>query len=116
MAAAEVGGSEVGGAEVGGAEVAAAGPSGAAVPVGTAEVYGPANPMGRLPLGVRQVVVQGTEDDPDLRDFGRRYARAAAMAGDRVTYVEMAGDHFDVIAPGSAIWRATVRAIDGALG
>ncbi len=92
------------------------GPPGQPEPGGPADLYAQAAPLARLPLKVRQVVVQGTGDDSDLRDFARRYARAAATAGDRVTYVEMPGDHFDVIDPRSPIWQATVRAVDAALG
>ncbi|WP_188187954.1 alpha/beta hydrolase [Nonomuraea sp. SYSU D8015] len=78
-------------------------------------LYAAASPLLRLPLGVRQLVVQGTDDDLDLVDFGRRYARAAQEAGDDVKYLEMPGDHFDVITPGTPIWQATAEAIAAAL-
>ncbi|MEV0385176.1 alpha/beta hydrolase [Nonomuraea sp. NPDC050643] len=74
-----------------------------------------ASPLLRVPLGVPQLVVQGAADDLDLVDFGRRYARAAQQAGDDVTYLEMPGDHFDVITPSTPIWQATARAITEAL-
>lgn len=70
-------------------------------------VYAAADPLARLPLGVPQLVVQGRDDDLDLVDISRRYARAARAAGDDVTYLEQPGDHFAVIDPTSAIWRAT---------
>ncbi|WP_344865460.1 alpha/beta hydrolase [Planomonospora alba] len=75
------------------------------------EVYARSSPLERLPLKVPQLVVQGGGDDPDLVDLGRRYARAARAAGDDVTYLEMSGDHFDVIDPASPIWRATAGVI-----
>ncbi|MFI6511840.1 alpha/beta hydrolase family protein [Streptosporangium sp. NPDC050855] len=75
------------------------------------EVYARSGPLERLPLGVPQLIVQGGGDDLDLVDFGRRYARAAREAGDEVTYLEMSGDHFDVIDPASPIWRATAGAV-----
>ncbi|MBB2911440.1 acetyl esterase/lipase [Streptosporangium becharense] len=78
---------------------------------GTPEVYRRSGPLERLPLGVPQLIVQGGGDDLDLVDFGRRYARAARTAGDEVTYLEMSGDHFDVIDPASPIWRATAGVI-----
>lgn len=78
-------------------------------------VYGEASPLLRLPLKVRQLIVQGSGDDLDLVDFGRRYARAAAESGDDVTYLEMSGDHFAVIAPTAPIWKATAVAIADAL-
>ncbi|MEV4013891.1 alpha/beta hydrolase fold domain-containing protein [Nonomuraea angiospora] len=77
--------------------------------------YGDASPLLRLPLRARQLVVQGAADDLDLVDFGRRYARAAERAGDEVTYLEMPGDHFDVINPATPIWQATAQAITQAL-
>ncbi|MFF4621322.1 alpha/beta hydrolase [Nonomuraea jabiensis] len=73
--------------------------------------YADASPLLRLPLRVRQLVVQGAADDLDLVDFSRRYARAAEQAGDEVTYLEMPGDHFDVINPATPIWQATARAL-----
>ncbi|MFI9843855.1 alpha/beta hydrolase [Nonomuraea sp. NPDC051941] len=75
--------------------------------------YADASPLLRLPLGVRQLVVQGAADDLDLVDFSRRYARAAEEAGDEVTYLEMPGDHFDVINPATPIWQAAARALAG---
>ncbi|MFG6199500.1 alpha/beta hydrolase [Nonomuraea sp. JJY05] len=73
--------------------------------------YADASPLLRLPLRVRQLIVQGAADDLDLIDFSRRYARAAERAGDDVTYLEMPGDHFDVINPATPIWQATAEAI-----
>ncbi|GIH99418.1 alpha/beta hydrolase [Planobispora takensis] len=90
-----------------GAVAAALGGSAAEVPA----LYARSSPMERLPLKVRQLIVQGGGDDLDLVDLGRRYARAAQAAGDEVTYLEMSGSHFDVIDPASPIWRATAGAI-----
>lgn len=78
-------------------------------------VYDAASPMLRLPLGVRQLIVQGSGDDLDLLDFGRRYAKAAHDAGDNVRYLEMVGDHFAVITPDAPIWQATALSITDAL-
>ncbi|SEG91130.1 Acetyl esterase/lipase [Nonomuraea solani] len=74
-----------------------------------------ASPLLRVPVGVPQLVVQGAGDDLDLVDFGRRYARVAREAGDNVKYLEMVGDHFDVITPSTPIWQATAHAITEAL-
>ncbi|WP_326641358.1 alpha/beta hydrolase [Streptosporangium sp. NBC_01755] len=90
-----------------GAVAAALGGSVAEVP----ETYLRSGPLERLPLVVPQLIVQGTGDDLDLVDFGRRYARAAQESGDQVIYLEMSGDHFDVIEPASPIWRATAEAM-----
>ncbi|MEV0586396.1 alpha/beta hydrolase [Nonomuraea sp. NPDC050310] len=77
--------------------------------------YGEASPLHRVPLGVRQLIVQGSGDELDLVDFGRRYARAAKEAGDDVTHLEMSGDHFAVIDPRTPIWQTTAVAIARAL-
>ncbi|MFI7637218.1 alpha/beta hydrolase [Nonomuraea sp. NPDC049400] len=86
------------------------GPGGEAV-----RLYAEASPLLRLPLHVRQLIVQGTADDLDLVDFSRRYARAAEKSGDDVTYIEMPAGHFDVINPATPIWQAAARAIVSAL-
>ncbi|GAA2645530.1 hypothetical protein GCM10010399_94200 [Dactylosporangium fulvum] len=62
-------------------------------------------------MGVPQVVVQGRADGLDLVDMSRRYARAAAEAGDRVVHLELAADHFDVIDPRTPAWSATMAAV-----
>ena len=90
-----------------GAVAAALGGSAAEVP----EIYRSSSPLERLPLGVSQLIVQGGGDDLDLVDLGRRYARAAQESGDEVIYLEMSGDHFDVIDRASPIWRATAGVI-----
>ncbi|MGW0805859.1 alpha/beta hydrolase [Nonomuraea sp. NPDC002799] len=82
---------------------------------GVDALYRASSPLHRLPLGVPQLIVQGTDDDLDLIDFGRRYARAAELAGDDVTHLERPGDHFAVITPGTPIWQATAEAIATAL-
>ncbi|TKK91568.1 alpha/beta hydrolase [Herbidospora galbida] len=76
------------------------------------EVYAAADPMSRLPLGVRQLIVVGADDDLDLLDFNRRYAAGARAAGDDVTYLERPGDHFAVIDPASEIWVSTMTEVD----
>ncbi|MGR6916907.1 alpha/beta hydrolase [[Actinomadura] parvosata] len=73
------------------------------------------SPLLRLPLGVPQIVVQGRGDEVDLVDFSRRYVTAARRAGDEVTYLELPGDHQDVITPGTPIWQATAAAITRAV-
>ncbi|GII90555.1 hypothetical protein Ssi02_07860 [Sinosporangium siamense] len=80
------------------------------------EVYRRSSPLERLPIGVPTVVVQGTHDDPDLIDASRRYVRAADAAGDDVTHLEAAGDHFAVIDPSSALWESTIAEITRRLG
>jgi acetyl esterase/lipase len=71
------------------------------------EVYAAASPRALLPLGVRQLLVQGVTDLPDSVDMNRRYTEVAAEAGDAIKLVELQhADHFDVIEPRSSAWRA----------
>ncbi|RCG26547.1 alpha/beta hydrolase [Sphaerisporangium album] len=70
------------------------------------EVYAAASPLGRLPLGVPHLVVQGASDDPDLVDMARRYA---AAAGGEALYIERPGDHWSVIDPSAPICAHTAR-------
>lgn len=78
--------------------------------------YAESDPMRRLPTGVPTLLVQGTEDSLDLVDANRRYAAAAAGAGDDIRYLEQAGDHFAVIDGASVIWQDTMSAVDARLG
>jgi hypothetical protein len=52
------------------------------------------------------------EDDPDLVDCGRRYARAARAARDEVVHLERPGDHFAIIDPATPLWQATAAQIE----
>jgi acetyl esterase/lipase len=80
------------------------------------QVYAQASPLERVPVGVRQAVVVGRSESPDLREMSRRYVRAARAAGDDVTLIEDDGDHFTVIDPTSAIWRRTAALLAASLG
>lgn len=77
--------------------------------------YAAADPMARLPLRLPQLVVIARDDDPDLVDFGHRYAAAARAAADEVTELALPGEHFAVIDPAAASWQATVDQIRGRL-
>lgn len=76
------------------------------------ERYVESSPITRVPIGVRQLIVQGQQDDLDLRDFNRRYVAAATAAGDDVTYLEQPGDHFAVIDPGAPIWQLVAERLE----
>jgi acetyl esterase/lipase len=80
-----------------------------------AERYAASSPMARLPLRVPQVIVTAAGDHPDLNDMHRGYAAAARAAGDRVNEIELDGDHFTLIDPGSRLWADTVAAVQAAL-
>jgi acetyl esterase/lipase len=69
--------------------------------------YARASPAALLPIGVRQLIVTGVNDRPDLVDDNRRYVRNAQAAGDDVELMELPdADHFTVIDPFSLTWLA----------
>ena len=71
--------------------------------------YALASPMERLPIGVAQLVVHGSDDDVVPRSQSTTYAAAAAAAGDPVELLEVDGaDHFDVIDPVHRAWTQVV--------
>jgi dipeptidyl aminopeptidase/acylaminoacyl peptidase len=73
--------------------------------------YAAADPMARLPLGRRTVLVHGERDAQVPVDLSRRYAAAARAAGDDVTLRDLPGvDHFQVIDPQSSAWSSVVTA------
>jgi acetyl esterase/lipase len=67
------------------------------------------SPAALLPIGVRQVVASGTSDGIVPARFGHDYAALAQRAGDPVELLDLPGDHFALIDPGSSAW-ATLRA------
>ena len=75
--------------------------------------YAAADPMRHVPLQTRTLVVHGDADVNVPLDLSQAYVEAARAAGDDVTYLELAGaDHFVVIDPTSAAWRAVVDWLD----
>jgi acetyl esterase/lipase len=78
------------------------------------ERFAAADPKRLLPLGVPQVLVHGGRDEPVPLWVARGYA---AAAGDEVELVEFPdADHFDVIDPDHAAWRAVVERLPRLLG
>jgi acetyl esterase/lipase len=72
--------------------------------------YRAGNPGDLLPLGVPQVLIQGSEDDQIPPELPGRWAEMARRQGDIVEVVMIpSADHFDVIDPQSKAW-ATVQA------
>ncbi|GAA1456630.1 hypothetical protein GCM10009619_06380 [Williamsia maris] len=74
------------------------------------------SPRHRLPLGIPQIIACGLDDDPHLLDFSRDYSAAALAAGDAVTEIHSAGDHFDIIDPVAPLWAEVLAGIELALG
>lgn len=71
--------------------------------------YDAASPAARLPLGVPQLIVHGTDDDAVPIALSRGYVEAARAAGDGVELIELsATGHMEFLDPGSAA-HARVR-------
>jgi acetyl esterase/lipase len=72
--------------------------------------YRAGNPGDPLPLGVPQILIQGSEDDQIPSELPARWAEMARHQGDAVTVTMIpSADHFDVVDPQSKAW-ATVQA------
>jgi acetyl esterase/lipase len=75
--------------------------------------YRRACPTLLLPLGVRQLVVHGTDDEDVPFALAPRYATAASAAGDPCELLVLPGvEHFALIDPGSAAWAAVAGHLD----
>ncbi len=66
--------------------------------------YDAASPARFPRRGVPWLLVQGTDDDPDLVEMNRRLAAREDLG--RPALVEGPGDHFAVVDPASGLWRA----------
>ena len=69
------------------------------------EAYELGSPRARLPLGVPQLLVHGTDDDTVPVAMSREYAAATGEA----KLVEYAGGHYEHLDPESEAWRAVVE-------
>jgi acetyl esterase/lipase len=83
-------------------------------PAEVPEAYEVADPGARLPLGVRQVLVHGVNDDRVPLTHAQAYAARARAAGDDCRVVEIAAGHFEPIDPRSRIWPEVLRAMESA--
>jgi acetyl esterase/lipase len=81
-------------------------------PAEVPERYAAASPIPLLPLGVRQLVVSGTNDDTVPFEIAEGYARAAVAAGDPATLLALPGaGHFELIDPESVVWPSVFAAV-----
>jgi acetyl esterase/lipase len=76
--------------------------------------YGKASPIELVPIGCRQLLIQGLADYiADLIDLNRSYARMAIAAGDFVELVELEGvEHLEPIEPGTHAWQLVATEIE----
>ncbi|MGE3257614.1 alpha/beta hydrolase family protein [Pseudonocardia sp.] len=77
------------------------------LPAEVPDRYALASPAARVPLGVPVVAVHGDADPNVPLRQSERFVAAARAAGDPAELVRLPGtDHFAVIDPGTAAWRA----------
>lgn len=70
------------------------------------------DPSAQLPLDVPVWCVHGRDDDVVPLAQSQGYVAAARSAGAQATLVEVDGDHFAVIDPGSSAWARIVEILD----
>jgi acetyl esterase/lipase len=74
--------------------------------------YAVASPAALLPLGVRQVLIHGEQDQPAPYALARDYAAAAQARGDDITFLGLPDTgHFEIVDPRSAQWSQVSDAI-----
>lgn len=79
-------------------------------PEAVPERYDAASPREWLPLGMRQVLINGAEDDTVPPVLSERYHAAAVASGDDATLHVLAGvEHFAVATTGTAAWAIVTR-------
>jgi acetyl esterase/lipase len=81
-------------------------------PADAPERYAAASPIELLPLGMRQLLIHGTEDDTVPLEISERYERAAVAAGDPATLLTLPGaGHFELVDPTSNEWPTVLDAV-----
>jgi acetyl esterase/lipase len=74
--------------------------------------YAEASPSARLPLGVRQLLIHGTDDPIVPVEQSRAHVERAAVSGDDATLLELPGTgHFELIDPRTAQWQTMLPAL-----
>jgi acetyl esterase/lipase len=71
------------------------------------------DPIRQVPLDIPVHCVHGTDDTVVPISQSRDYVAAAAASGAQAELTEVAGDHFVVIDPMSAVWKQTLAILDG---
>jgi acetyl esterase/lipase len=79
--------------------------------------YAEADPAVRMPLGIGQLLVHGSDDDIVPPTQSRSYVDRARSAGDEIELAEIVGaDHFDVVDPEHDAWRVVVQCLPQLVG
>ncbi|SDI20179.1 Acetyl esterase/lipase [Arthrobacter subterraneus] len=76
------------------------------------EKYRFADPMTVIPLAVPVIAVHGREDTTVPLSQSQSYVDAARAGGAQTELVQVPGDHFAVITPGTDAWAQVVAAIE----
>ena len=86
-------------------------------PAEVADRYRAASPVEIVPLGVRNRVLHGVNDDVVPMELSRRFVAASKKAGDDSRLIEVAGaGHFELIDPRSQAWSAVTNAVSEMAG
>lgn len=82
------------------------------MPGAVSDAYALADPITRLPVGVRQILLHGDRDDRVPITQSRTYAERARTCGDACELVELRGaGHFELIDPRTPEWSAVDAAL-----
>ncbi len=79
---------------------------------GYGKKYRFADPMTVIPLAVPVIAVHGREDTTVPLSQSQSYVDAARAAGAQAELVQVPGDHFAVITPGTDDWARVVAAVE----
>jgi acetyl esterase/lipase len=80
------------------------------------ERYALASPIELVPLGVRQFLFHGQDDDTVPFEISARYAEMARVKGDRVTWVPLPHTgHYELIDPESHVWPQLLDVVSESL-
>lgn len=74
--------------------------------------YDAASPIELAPLGVRQILIHGSDDENVPYEISQRYYESAKARGDEVDLVTLPGvGHFEIVDPRSREWPLVVTAV-----
>lgn len=84
-------------------------------PLDLPERYRLADPIAAVPVEAAVLCLHSRRDDEVPFAYSERYVEAATRAGGTAALRETGGDHYTLIDPGTADWRAAVEALPALL-
>ena len=76
------------------------------------ERYADGSPLALLPLGVRQTVIMGQQDEIVPAESGRVYAQMAQAKGEEISVSMLPHcGHYELVTPGSGAWERVKTAV-----